>query len=141
MDGFIVWKTDHLEPADDRTKAYLEKRSGEILSVVILSDKKSRDLVRHNQFHAIIDRCVDSMDYVIHYAADREQAAEDLIIKLKYATGFVRGTIGLDGKYRDVPRSLDFMNCSEEDAEQFRVKAYAVLCQILNCSRQELFGF
>ena len=141
MDGFFRVENGCCVPADDRTAKCLRGfEQGEVLTVTIHPQKSSRDIVRHNQFFAVLARAVDNMDYNITCNADTERAIDDLTLKLKYAAGFTVQAVDIDGVIHTLPRSISFGDCTEAECEEFRVKAYNVLCLLLKCTRRELFG-
>lgn len=139
MDGFIVWTGTELRAGDERTDKYLRGKAGQVLTITIHPEKSSRDPVRHNQFFAVLSRCVLSMDYELKNNVDIDMAVDDLLVKLKYAVGFTETVTGIDGIDREIPRSISFSDCTEAEADNFRQAAYIILCQILGCSRKELF--
>ena len=141
MDMTLIFTGEKVEFGDEKTRRFFMDHVGELIPLTAHTGKNGRDAVRHKQFMAIIEKCCGSMDYDIRNWKDLDQAKEDLLLKLKYACGFVRSVKDLDGEERDIPRSISFDSGeSEADIEQFRVMAYAVLCQLMNCSRSELFG-
>ena len=143
MDVTLVWTGSELKPADDRTEKFCGKMAqGIIIGATILTGKDEIDLTRHNQFFAVLDRCIESLPwYNIQNNRDKESAKEDLLLKLKYECGFTRTVRDMDGIERVIPLSLEFGSCvTEQQREAFRSMAYAVLCKVMECSRAELFG-
>ena len=125
--------------SDEKMKRWIRQHISEVTPSKILP-KEDADLVRHNQFFAILSRCVESMDtYQINNHKDQERAVDDLLIKLKYAVGFTSLHAGINGEEIVYPRSIAFGECSEEDREVFRSRAYNVLCTLLGCTMQEIF--
>ena len=153
-DGFFIKRVIGGEecyfPADERTAKRVSKTAeGEIVTVSILDDKMARDPVEHNQFFAIIDKCILSIDhetkvYNICGNKDMEIAREAFVQWLKKQVGFVvyRQTYNpITRKVEEVayPDSISFLDCPEHKARAFRTACYAVLCQLFNCSRADLF--
>ena len=143
MDISVAWTGTALVPADERSLKFLSRQpEGMVLAATVHTGKDEIDLTRHNQFFAILDRCVDSLAwYNIQSGRDREAAKEDLLLKLKYECGFTRTIQDMAGHERVIPLSLEFgSGVSEQAREAFRSMAYSVLCRVMNCSRAELFG-
>lgn len=143
MDVSIAWTGSALVPVDERSMKFFNRQpEGIVLAATILTGKEEIDLTRHNQFFAILDRCVESLTwYDIKSGRDKEAAKEDLLLKLKYECGFTRTVKDMGGIERVIPLSLEFgSGVPEPQREAFRSMAYAVLCRVMDCSRAELFG-
>ena len=153
-DGFFVKRViggeDCLCPADEKTrKKIADAAEGEIITVTILDGNMARDPVEHNQFFAIVDKCILSIEhesgvYHIENNKDMEIAKEAFLIWLKKQVGFVVFRQIYNPLTRRVeeqvyPDSIAFRDCPESKAKAFRQSAYAVLCNLFNCSRADLF--
>lgn len=153
-DGYFIKRTIGSEefyfPADERTKKRLSAISdGQIDTVTIHDEKHRRDPVKHNQFFAIIDKCILSIDheskcYHIENGKDLEMAREIFLLWLKKQVGFIvyrQAFNPLTRKTEETayPDSLNFDDCTEAKAEAFRNAAYGVMAQLFNCTRGDLF--
>ena len=153
-DGFFIKRIIAGEevyfPADEKTKKRVSKSAeGEIVTVTIHDEKMSRDPVEHNQFFAIVDKCImtlehDSGVYHIENNRDMELARIAFVDWLKKQTGFIvyRSVFNpLTRKVEEIayPDSISFSDCPEPKAKAFRNAAYAVLCQLFSCTRGDLF--
>ena len=153
-DGFFVKRIiggeECLCPADEKTKKKIAAvAEGEILTVTILDGDMARDAVEHNQFFAIVDKCILSIEhesgvYHIENNKDMEIAKEAFLIWLKKQVGFIVFRQIYNPLTRRVeeqiyPDSIAFRDCPESKAKAFRQSAYATLCNLFNCSRADLF--
>ena len=154
MDGFMVKRTiggdDCFVPADETMEKRLTKMGdGEIVTVTIHDDKYRRDPVLHNQFFAILDKCVLSIDHEtgVYQVTDNrsmEIAREAFLLYLKKETGFIVYRPTFNPETRRVeevayPDSIKFHDCPEPKAEAFRTACYAIMCRIFNCTKADLF--
>ena len=130
------------QAADDKTAAFGMKHIGEILTAVC-NLKEQRDLIEHNRFHAILDRAVENLpQYIIEDNRSKEQAHDDLMIKLKYAAGFVVFIETLSGERQAIPRSESFgSDATQEEIYAFYNASYAILCTLLECNMAQLLEF
>ena len=153
-DGFfikrIIGGEEVFFPADEKTKKRVSKTGdGEIVTVTIHDEKTARDPVEHNQFFAICDKCIlsiahESGVYKVESNRDIDIAREAFLVWLKKQTGFIiyRSVFNpVTRKMEEVsyPDSISFTDCPEAKAKAFRTAAYAVMCQLFNCSRADLF--
>lgn len=153
-DGFFIKRIIGGEevyfPADEKTKKRVSKTGeGEIVTVSIHDEKMARDPVEHNQFFAIVDKCILTLDhesgiYHIENNMDMELARIAFVDWLKKQTGFIvyRSVFNpLTRKVEEIayPDSISFGDCPEPKARAFRAACYTVLCQLFECSRADLF--
>ena len=127
--------------ADESAVKFGKKHTGEIIAASVRA-KYPRDAKAHNQFHAVLDRAVSSLPmYEPTDWREQEIAHEDLMIKLKYATGFVTFIEKLSGERQPVPRSEAYdSDATQEEIYAFYDAAYGVLCTLLDCTIRELLS-
>ena len=153
-DGFFVRRTiagePCLVPTDEKTKKKIESMAdGEIVTVTILDGNMARDPVEHNQFFAILDKCILSIDhesgvYHVENNKDMDIAREAFLIWLKKQVGFIvfrqiYNPLTRRLEEQIFPDSIAFKDCPEPKARAFRQSSYAVLCELFQCSRADLF--
>ena len=130
------------QAADDDAVRFGKRFIGEVMAASV-KVKERRDVIEHNRFHAIIDRAVQTLSmYEITDNRSRELAHDDLLVKLKYATGFVTFVEKISGERIAIPRSESYdSDAIQEEIYAFYNASYAVLCTLLNCTMGQLFDF